>query len=265
MALDTQSLLNKTDTPQYKKIISLKPNITMILKDLGLNKEIVGVTKFCKTPNPEAQIVGDYNSVDLEGVLRLKPDLVLISTENTQSRQFDALKSARLNIKVFDFKTFDQFIVSLKEIAALLGLQARGTAVIKQIEAQLAALREKLVIPKQPPKSFIVLVQRHPLMVATGNTYISTLFKKAGLLNVFEFNRIPYPVMDEEEIIREIVDYTFDISHRTEAEVETHFLNKTIIPLNTEDFIATPQSVDNLVRLMHSLNANNPKSGLTNN
>src|SRR5689334_6301381 len=59
--------------PAPQRIVSLKPNITDILVDLGLGDRIVGVTKFCKKPNATAQVIADYNSIQVEDVLRLKP------------------------------------------------------------------------------------------------------------------------------------------------------------------------------------------------
>ena len=249
----SEEIAPNTEVSKYKRIVALKPNITMILHELGVQSEIVGITKFCPRPNDEALIVGDYNSIDVEQVLRLKPDLVLISPENSQSRQYETLLNAKLNVKIYNFKTYEELKLSITEMAKLLGIRQRGEQVVGDMEAKLDLLFKKNTAQGPVVKSYIMIVQRHPLMVASSDTYISTLFGRAGFKNAFGPNKVAYPVVDEEEVIREIVDYTFDVSHRPEAEADNEFLNKTVIPLNTQDFVAAPQSVDQLVKLLSGL------------
>lgn len=241
------------DAPKYQRIVSLKPNLTYILQSLGLGDRIVGITKFCPKPNQSAQVVGDYNSINVETILRLKPDLILSSSENSQSRQFEALKSARLNARLFEFRNYTEMKSSLLAMADLLGVSVKGRAVVADMEKRLQALKLVNQTQSAVPKLFIVMVQRHPLMVASGNTFISSLLQQTGMKNAFGVNKIAYPVLDEEEFIREIVDYTFEMSHKGEAE-GGEFLNKTITPIDIKKFLATPQSIGYLEELINRLN-----------
>lgn len=229
------------------RIVSLKPNITYILKQLGAESQIVGRTKYCPEV-PGAQVVGDYNSYDIEALVRLKPDLVLLSRENSQSRQFGLLKSAKLNVQLFDFSSYDQMATSYEAIAKLVGQSELAATTVRAMNEKLEKLKMKFSHPGQPATLFIVLVQRHPLMVAAGNTYISSLLLRAGLKNAFHHNQVAYPVLDEEEFIREVVAYTFEMTH--EPSGESTFLNKEVTPLPIENFLAHPQSVDYLMKVL---------------
>ena len=64
------------------QIVSLAPSNTEILFALGLDEEIVGVTRFCDYPPKAAEkpIVGGWLDVDDNLVKSLKPDLILTST-----------------------------------------------------------------------------------------------------------------------------------------------------------------------------------------
>jgi len=254
-ATQAKTIKDTTQKPvmsKYERIISLKPNITQILIKLGVGDKIVGVTKFCPKPNSQAQVVGDYNSVDLEAVMRLKPDLVLISPENSRSRQFHALLASKLNLKLFHFRDYPEMKTSLLAISKLLGFEDKGKNLVQGMDDKLITIRNKNMPDNGVGKLFIVIVQRRPLMVAAGNTYISSLFQMTGLRNAFGQNKIAYPVIDEEELIREVVDYTFDVTHKPESE-DKLFLNKRVITLNIQDFLASPQSVDHLVQLFNSI------------
>ena len=83
-------------TPQ--RIVSANPIFTHILYSLGAEKEVVGVTKYCKKP-PQAQKkpkVGDM-FLNYEAVLKLKPDLVIVMPAGNGDN-VKKLKSLGLNV-----------------------------------------------------------------------------------------------------------------------------------------------------------------------
>ena len=72
-----------------KRIVSLVPSQTELLYDLGLEKEVVGITKFCIHPNNWFQNktrVGGTKNVNFEQLDKLNPDLIIANKEeNTES------------------------------------------------------------------------------------------------------------------------------------------------------------------------------------
>ena len=71
------------------RIISLVPSQTEFLHFLGLENEVVGITKFCIHPNEwftTKKRVGGTKNVALDVVQALQPDLILANKEeNTQA------------------------------------------------------------------------------------------------------------------------------------------------------------------------------------
>ncbi len=66
------------------RIISLVPSLTELLVDLGLEKQLVGITKFCIYPNyllKEKTIVGGTKQIHLDKIKALKPDFILCNKE----------------------------------------------------------------------------------------------------------------------------------------------------------------------------------------
>lgn len=64
------------DAPQ--RIISLTPCATDILNELGISRELIGVTRYCKPPaTSKPQIIGGLLDPSAETVLSLKPDLLI--------------------------------------------------------------------------------------------------------------------------------------------------------------------------------------------
>jgi ABC-type Fe3+-hydroxamate transport system substrate-binding protein len=230
------------------RVVSLKPNITMNLIELGAEDTVVGMTKYCPKPNESAKVIGDYNSVDIEAVIRLQPDLIVTSTENSQSRQFAALKKAGFKIQLLDYSSLAQMKQSFLKLGELVGKKLEATQVIAGMDSKLEQLKKEQSLHRVP-QSFIVLVQRRPLMVAASGSFVSNLFEEAGLKNAFGKNAIHYPVMDEEEFIREIVTYTFELVHDAK-DFEPEFFNKTVTPLKMQHYYATPKAIDTLAQLL---------------
>ncbi|MFY8010253.1 MAG: helical backbone metal receptor, partial [Flavobacterium sp.] len=61
-----------------KRIVSLVPSLTELLYDLGLEDNIVGITKFCVHPfhfKSTKKIIGGTKNVHVEKIRLLQPDI----------------------------------------------------------------------------------------------------------------------------------------------------------------------------------------------
>lgn len=231
-----------------ERVVSLKPNITQTLIDFGLANRITGITKYCERPNGQASIVGDYNNFDVERILRLKPDLVITSPENANSQEFFALKNARVKILLLNFQnlkeTFHSFYI-LNKTFALNIPKEKFEVDLENLKKQATPLLGKV---------FTVIIQRQPLVVAGGSSYISALLSAIGLKNAFAQNRIAYPVLDEETFIREDADFVFDMTQSPET--GQSFFNKNVLILDIRNFLASPRSLKALKNLINQLPEN---------
>ena len=79
-----------------KRIISLVPSQTELLFDLGLDEEVVGITKFCEHPNAwrkQKTIVGGTKKVDYNIIDQLAPDLIIANKEENTKEMIAALEA----------------------------------------------------------------------------------------------------------------------------------------------------------------------------
>ncbi len=239
-----------TFTAFAQTFVSLKPNITQTLIDLGASQKIIGITKFCTRPNADAKVIADYQNIDVEALLRLNPDFIILSKENTQKKQFEQLAMAfdksHTKIVVLGFDTVEEFFASYVKLADLLGEGSFAKTRVSTWRQQLAQARKDR--PNLTQKTFAIIVQREPLIVASGHTYLSTLLSQLGLENVFAANQIPYPTLNPETLLQTHPDMLFDMSHH--ASDNPKFWGQTVIPMAIEDFLAHPMSVENAMRLL---------------
>jgi hypothetical protein len=77
-----------------RKIISLVPSQTELLFDLGLEQEIVGITKFCIHPKErfkKSNKIGGTKTLDLQKIRALKADLIIGNKEENDRKQIEDL------------------------------------------------------------------------------------------------------------------------------------------------------------------------------
>ena len=170
----------RLEAPPHR-IVSLVPSQTELLADLGLDAEVVGVTRFCVHPEgwkEEKTIVGGTKNVNVERVQALRPDLVLANLEeNTQAdvEKLDALAP----VFVTDVRDVPGALAMIRAVGRLTGRDVRAERLAAEIEAGFANLE------KAAPLRAAYLIWRQPYMTVGGDTFIHDVLARGGFENVF--------------------------------------------------------------------------------
>ncbi len=181
-----------------KRIISLVPSQTELLFDLGLEQEVVGITKFCIHPNEwfrNKTRVGGTKTVNIEAVRQLKPDLIIANKEENVKEQIEALQ-AIAPVWTSDINNLDQALQMIESVGQITHTNQRTTVLSKTIMegfSQLSTINH--------PLSTIYLIWREPYMTVGGDTFISDMMNRCSFQNVFA-HRNRYPEVSI-EVIRE--------------------------------------------------------------
>jgi ABC-type Fe3+-hydroxamate transport system substrate-binding protein len=189
-----------------KRIISLVPSQTELLYDLGLDDEVIGITKFCVHPTEWFKTktrVGGTKTVNIQKVLSLNPDLIIANKEENIKEQVEELKQT-VPLYVSDISTLEDALQMIKEVGQLVGRAEKAKDLISQIQLQFDKLKTcssdySLMNAQQPdfnsiadhPHQFIklktaYLIWKDPYMAAGGDTFIHDMLSRCGLQNVFE-------------------------------------------------------------------------------
>src|SRR5437762_12522355 len=95
--LFTDQLNRQIELPSFppKRIISLVPSQTELLFDLGLDEEVIGITKFCVHPrqwfNSKTR-VGGTKQIKTDIIRQLQPDLIIANKEENVKEQVEELE-----------------------------------------------------------------------------------------------------------------------------------------------------------------------------
>ena len=162
------------------RIISLVPSVTEILFSIGAQDRLVGVTDFCDYPAEarRKQRVGGMLAPSLEGMVSLKPDLVVATTAGNRQETFEQLERLKIPVYVVNPVT----VADVLDLVTRLGrLADRGDAADRAV----AALRERMHavaarVEGRPRPRVLYVLWPDPLIVPGRASLVSELIALAG-------------------------------------------------------------------------------------
>ena len=178
-----------------KRIISVVPSQTELLFDLGLNEEVIGITKFCVHPKEWFQTktrVGGTKQLNLEKIRELQPDLIIANKEENVREQIEAL-AADFPVWISDVDDLEGALEMISAIGKITGRESKAMSMFNQIREQF----KKLDAPKKTRAAY--LIWQKPFMTIGGDSFISDMMNRAGFENIFSA-QTRYPETTIEEI-----------------------------------------------------------------
>src|SRR5712671_2757080 len=183
------------------RIVSLAPNLTETIYALGMQDRLVGDTDYCDFPLEAQQKpkVGGAINPSLETIASLHPDLVLVTRNLNRLETVNALDSLGIPSYATDPHTVEAIISSTERLADLLGASEIGTALGKQMESRIAAIKDR--IAAMPPRRVMFIVWTEPLISIGKDTFIADALEHAGALSVIDSSQ-NWPQINLEEVVR---------------------------------------------------------------
>lgn len=160
--------INLETTP--KRIISVVPSQTELLFDLGLENEVIGITKFCIHPNSwfkSKTRVGGTKTLNVEKIKQLDPDLIIANKEENTKEQIEELQQL-FRVWTSDIRNLSDSIEMIKQVGLITNTESKAEKIISKIENDFKLLES---IKKQP-KSTLYFIWREPYMSVGENTFI---------------------------------------------------------------------------------------------
>jgi ABC-type Fe3+-hydroxamate transport system substrate-binding protein len=175
-----------TDCP--KRIISLVPSQTELLADLGLDEEVIGITKFCIYPEKwfrSKTRIGGTKQLNIELIRSLNPDLIIGNKEENTAEDILSLEGIA-PVWMSDIYTFED---ALKMIVSI------GNIVFKQRESELMVkkIQEKFnqIIKLKAKRKVLYFIWKDPEFLAGKKTFIDSMLGVVGFENCCQLERYP--------------------------------------------------------------------------
>jgi len=167
------------------RIVSLAPHITEVVFAAGAGEQLVGAVSYSDYPEAAKDIprVGSYDSVSLETLVALGPDLILAWRSGNGDEVVKRLGSLGLTVYVDEPKTLEDVAQSLRVVGQLTGNDDTANAAAQDFMDALLRLRE--TYSERETIGVYYQIWDEPLLTLNGDHLISDVVRLCGGSNVF--------------------------------------------------------------------------------
>ncbi len=188
-----------TDT---SRILSIGGDVTEILYALHVDDKIIAVDSTSQFPGDalsKKENVGYLRALSAEGVLSTNPTLIIAAGDAGPPPVVAVLKSSSIPyIQVPDDKTPEGVAAKIRFVAKVVGREAAGEALAKDVDRDFALLAEQRAKIKSPKRALFVLsVQNGRATIGGANTSADAMLKLAGAENAAAGAHGYKPMADE--------------------------------------------------------------------
>lgn len=193
-----------TLTGPAQRIVSLTPSTTENLYSIGAGARIVGTSRHSDYPLAAQKIalIGDEQSINLERIAALKPDLIIAWAGGTSPAQLAALQQLQIPIFMQRIQTLPDIPLALMRLAQLTGLESQAAPIILKSYQDINLLNN---VP-QPTLTAFYQIWHAPLMTLNRSSWVSDALTRCGALNLFASAPITAPTVNVEHVLRQNPD-----------------------------------------------------------
>jgi ABC-type Fe3+-hydroxamate transport system substrate-binding protein len=177
-----------------QRVVSLVPSVTESLFDLNIGNRVVGVTDYCIYPAEGVKRlpkVGGTKNPDIDKIVALRPDLVIMNSEENRKADADALQAAGVPVWITQPNTVREALDLLWTIMDVF----EEPSMVPRVRLIEVAYEWTLgVTLDQTPRRVFVPIWRDPWMTVNRDTYVHDLLHTVGVENVFADRERRYPL-----------------------------------------------------------------------
>jgi iron complex transport system substrate-binding protein len=187
--------------PHPKRIVSLAPNMTETLFELGLEDRVVGVSAFSDYPEAARKKpkVGSYTNLSLERIVSLDPDLIVGTANGNKKETVLQLELMGFPVYVINPMTFYDIFETIKHIGMITGRTAAAEELVERLTMRVNTVVSSTSGLKKPRVFFQIGID--PIVTVGKNTVHNTLITLAGGVNVTGDVTVEYPRLSMEKVV----------------------------------------------------------------
>lgn len=179
------------------RIVSLVPSQTELLFDLGLNEQVVGITRFCIHPTNWFKTktrVGGTKDINIAAIKKLNPTLIIANKEENVKEQIEEL-AKDYPVWLTDVNNLDDALKMIEAIGVLTNTQKNAHHITQKITTNFEQLAAK-----KTPINTCYIIWKNPYMTVGGDTFINDMLQRSAFNNLFA-NEKRYPEISISQLL----------------------------------------------------------------
>lgn len=202
---DLHKKIEINEIPQ--RVITLAPNLTELLFEIGQGEKIIGNTTYCNYPDSAKSIakVADLLSVNNEKIIALNPDLIFITAEGNSRSDYEKLTELGFKVFVSNPRHYNGIKKTLKDMGEIFHIELKADQLIKDWDKRLEIVKKNhdLLVNN----SVMFLISTSPIFTVGQKSFIHQILTYAGLINITADSKVSYPMFTREEVLVRNPDY----------------------------------------------------------
>lgn len=169
------------------RVVSLVPSVTQSIIDLKAEKYLVGITSYCNVPTGvKAEVVSSAVKMNVEKILRLKPDIVFVSGL-TNAKDMETLKRMGVKIQMQPTpKSYAEICSQFLQLGRTLGYTEQAEKIVKDSQKVIREIQEKRKKEKTRRSKVFMQIGANPIFAVLPNTFMADYLSFLGVENIAE-------------------------------------------------------------------------------
>lgn len=188
------------------RIVSMAPNWTQTVAEVGAKDQLVGVTRFCIFPEDIPQLVkhgklisvGGFTNISIDKVESLNPDLVLTAT-GLQLKYHEAFAKKNISFIHMEGSSLAETYEKILALGSAIKKDKEATALVEEIKSKLTELEN--VYSGLPEVKVYYEINYAYKCVPGADSYIAELMRIAGADPVYSDRPGIAPSVSWEEVV----------------------------------------------------------------
>lgn len=168
------------------KIISMAPNITEMIYQLGLESKLIGRTDYCDYPKEVSKIasVGTLREPNIEKIISLEPDIVIASTHFSKEAEKQLTDLGVKVIVLYEEHDVEGVYDIIETLGTIFNTNKKAAETVNQMKTSIDETKTAITNLKSPSVYYVVGFGEYGDYTAGGDTFVGQLITLAGGNNI---------------------------------------------------------------------------------
>lgn len=184
------------------RIVAIGGAVSEVVSVLGHEKDLVGVDISSIYPKSLEKVpkIGYWLKVSTEGIVSLRPSIVIASEKTRPKKVLDELKKLGIKVHIIDDKpNLESVVKKISQVGKILGEEKRAKKIAKRIKKNIASYTK--LIPKTNKKVLFLFGKADFKLMAMGKgSSVDAMIELSKAQNVADFEN--YRILSPEALLK---------------------------------------------------------------
>lgn len=172
-----------------KEIVALMPADAEILFELGVGDRLIGRGAYVDYPAEEVEdipAIATGQDLNVEEIIKLSPDLVIMSTMTLTPDQLEAVEVADIPVIITDAKTLEEVYTAIELIGQVTASEDKANQLVEEMQATFQEFQAKVEdINEEKTVYYEISPLEFGLWTAGSQTFMDEIGQMLKLENIF--------------------------------------------------------------------------------